>query len=248
MRLSSYPARPCLPSIKVVVPSSTSLFDLNRLSRYPARQASQAEPSPRPCWLSVLLSGHPPCGRLIASHSQSALLLSLTLPGPRTKYPRTFQVLSHFAFTFRWPPFASQFVDIVWRCDGAGAAPGAKAAGKPPPQRTPVTVLVPLCHVRALLWLLCLALVLAVPLCVCLRTTTCSPWTLEETSWCVRLARSSFNFAFSKPNAFNCLSPEQGCSSRRGGAGSKVPRDDPINYRGQSRELTKVFSLLEISY
>lgn len=61
MRLSSYPARPCLPSIKVVVLSSTPHFDLSRLSRYPARQASQVRPSPnpRPC-LSVCPFVWPP--------------------------------------------------------------------------------------------------------------------------------------------------------------------------------------------
>lgn len=170
-------------------------------------QGRQGKPSQTlPC-LSVLLSGHPPCSRLIASQSASQpASLSLTLPGPRTKYPRTFQVLSHFAFAFRWPHFASQLVDIVWRCDEAdrdrssawskgsrqtttAANPNANPSYSPcPPVPVPG-------HVRALLWLLCLALVLAVPLCVCLRTT-CSPWTLQETSWCVRLARSSFNSHF----------------------------------------------------
>lgn len=84
----------------------------------PCKAGKPSQTLALPC-LSVLLSGHPPCGRIIASQSQSASLSSLTLPGPRTKYPRTFQVLSHFTFAFRWPPFASQLVDIVWRCDEA---------------------------------------------------------------------------------------------------------------------------------
>lgn len=61
----------------------------------------------------------------------------------------------------------------------------------------------------------------------------------------VRKARAQFiQFAFSKPSAFNCLSLEQGLISRGKVWQARVSRDDPINYRGQSRELAGNFILI----
>lgn len=232
MRLSSYPARPCLPAIKVVVLSSTPHFDLSRLSRYSARQASQAKPSPRPC-LSAYPFVWPPSLRQAYCVSFSVCVVVVAYASWAThkisthfSSPLAFRIhISLAAFCFavcgyrlavrRGRQGQEQRLEQRRQANHHRSEPQSQSLFPLCPCLVPVPG-----HVRALLWLLCLALVLAVPLCVCLRTTTCSPWTLEETSWCVRLARSSFNFAFSKPNAFNCLSPEQGCSSSGGWGGS----------------------------